>query len=138
MRSGPWNPADTRVREGGSPVYSISYEKKPGYLHVHIEGPETLKAAIQFWEDLAIKARKESHRKFLIVDEVEGKLDTSEVFDLSVKVSNLFAGAVIAYVDPKEDTFDANKFGEIVVRNRGVDATVFHSIPEAVAWLEKE
>ena len=118
-------------------MYAVTYENRPGYLYVHIEGAESLQAAIRFWEDLSKKAKDEGLRTFLIVDEVTGALETTDVFKLSVKVANLFAGAMIAYVDPKEDTFDANKFGEIVVRNRGVYATVFHSEDEAIQWLKQ-
>ncbi len=39
------------------------------------------------------------------------------------------------YVDPKEKTFEDNRFGETVVKNRGGDAKVFHPEMEAHEWL---
>ena len=119
-------------------MYTVTYENRPGYLYVHMDGPESLEAAIRFWESLAFKAREEGIKAFLIVDEVVGQLEAMEIYKLSVAVADLFRGATIAYVDPKEDTFDANKFGEVVVRNRGVYATVFHSEAEAIEWLKRE
>jgi hypothetical protein len=115
--------------------YRVAFEERPGYFYAHIEGPESYSEALRFWESLSEKSRTGSHRKFLIVDEVTGKLSTGEIFALSEKVANLFLGKVIAYVDPKEETFDANKFGETVVSNRGVVAKVLRSEGEAIIWL---
>jgi hypothetical protein len=119
-------------------MYNTTYQIRPGFLHVHIAGSESFEAAVSFWKELAHKAQNEGHSAFLIVDEVEGKLDTNDIYELSLKVADLFLGATIAYIDPKEETFDANKFGEVVVRNRGVFATVFHNEAEGVEWLKRE
>ena len=116
-------------------MYTITYEDRHDYLYVHMEGPESISAAIQFWEDLSEKAEAEGLRAFLIVDEVTGKLSEMEIFELSVRISRLFPGAKIAYVDPKEETFELNKFGGLVVMNRGVLASVFRTEEEAVKWL---
>ena len=117
--------------------YSISYEKKHDYLYVHMSGPESLKSAEKFWEDLAEKSAAENHEKFLIIDEVDGRLSTTELHALSLKVAQLFRGKKIAYIDPKTETFDDNRFGENVVYNRGVNAKVFRSAEEGVNWLIK-
>ena len=115
--------------------YKIALEERSGYLYVKLEGPESYSEALRFWRDLSERSRSTGLRKFLIVDEVRGKLSSSQIFTLSKKVAELFSGKVIAYVDPKEETFDANRFGETVVSNRGVVAKVFHSESEATEWL---
>ncbi len=117
-------------------MYAITYEDRHDYLYVHMEGPESLSAAILFWEDLSEKAKEEGLKTFLIVDEVTGQLSQMEIFELSIRISCLFLGAKIAYVDPKEETFELNKFGGLVVLNRGVLAMVFKAEKEAVAWLK--
>jgi hypothetical protein len=43
--------------------YTILYETRPDYLYAHMEGPESYDAAVNFWENLAIKARNESIKK---------------------------------------------------------------------------
>jgi hypothetical protein len=115
--------------------YTISYEKRKDYLYAHITGPETYANAILFWESLAKKAHKEGFSRFLIVDEVEGQLTTLGLHKLSIKVAELFSGKKIAYVDPKTNTFDDNKYGETVVRNRGGRAKLFSSEEEGLEWL---
>jgi len=117
--------------------YNISFEKEHEYLYVHMSGPESFEAAIKFWENLAQKSAAENFDKFLIVDEVEGRLTTTELHTLSLKVSQLFRGKKIAYIDPKNETFEDNRFGENVVYNRGVNAKVFRSADEGSIWLEK-
>jgi hypothetical protein len=119
-------------------MYALTYEDRQDYLYVHMEGPESLSAAIQFWEDLSDKAKDEGLKRFLIVDEVDGKLSQMEIFELSVRISCLFLGAKIAYVDPKDETFELNKFGGLVVLNRGVLARVFRTEKEAAVWLKRE
>ena len=54
---------------------------------------------------------------------------------MSEKIAKLFLGKIIAYVDPKQETIEHNKFGETVVYKRGVVAKVFNSEPEAVEWI---
>ncbi len=118
-------------------LYTISYENRPGYLYAHISGPESYDAAVQFWEELAKKSETENINTFLIVDEVTGRLTTVELHGLSLRISKLFIGKTISFIDPKIDTFDDNKFGENVVYNRGVIAKVFRSEKEGLEWLMK-
>ncbi len=116
-------------------AYKLGFEQKEGFLSISMEGPESYANALKFWEDLAEKARSENHTKFLIVDKVSGSLSTTEIFYLSEKIAKLFLGKIIAYVDPKKETYDHNKFGETVVYKRGVIAQVFESETEAAEWL---
>ena len=116
-------------------AYKLEFEQKEGYLYILMEGPESYSNAMKFWEDLSEKARDENHNKFLIVDKVSGSLSTTEIFYLSEKIAKLFLGKIIAYVDPKQETIEHNKFGETVVYKRGVVAKVFNSEPEAVEWI---
>lgn len=116
-------------------AYQLSFEYRQGYLFIIMTGQESYDAAVQFWQDLSAKARAEQLTRFMIIDQVKGRLDTSEHFYISTLVARLFAGKVIAYVDPKAETFENNQFGETVVTNRGVVAKVFHTETEAEVWL---
>lgn len=118
-------------------AYNIIHEAKNGYLYTHISGPESPEAALQFWRDLAKKAQAEQIGRFLIIDEVTGQLSTIEHLEISLFIVKHFIGKKIAYIDPKTETFDNNKFGENVVYNRGVLARVFHTQAEGLEWLLK-
>jgi hypothetical protein len=108
---------------------------RDGYLRILMEGPESFAAATGFWTDLADRCQAEEITRLLIVDRVDGRLTTAELFALSKMVAQLFLGRIIAYVDPKEQTRDDNKFGETVILNRGGNVRVFHSEAEAAPWL---
>ena len=116
-------------------AYNIIHKIKKGYLYTHISGPESFEAALQFWRDLAKKAQAEQIRRFLIIDEVTGQLSTIEHLEISLFIVKYFIGKKIAYIDPKTETFNNNKFGENVVYNRGVLARVFPAEAEGLEWL---
>lgn len=116
-------------------MYSISYENRPSHLFAHIEGPESYKNAVHFWKELTLKATEMDHNNILVLDEVSGRLSTINLFKVGEIISELFVGKRIAFVDPKEDTFADNKFGETVILNRGGRVVLFHSVKEAEKWL---
>ncbi|MBU1100259.1 MAG: hypothetical protein KKA84_07620 [Bacteroidetes bacterium] len=115
--------------------YTISYERRPGYLYVQIEGIEKFEAAVDFWENLVRKCKDDNIEKILIVDKVSGKLKTIEIHRLSVIVAKLIAGLNIAFIDPKEETYSSNAFGETVVANNGGMAKLFRTEKEGIKWL---
>ncbi|HTX73841.1 MAG TPA: hypothetical protein VMC79_13505 [Rectinemataceae bacterium] len=118
--------------------YRISYERTPDYLLVRMEGEEAFAEAIRFWQELARLAAEELISRFLIVDTVVGQLSTTEHFEISEVVARLFVGKRIAYVDPKEHTYESNQFGETVILNRGGFVKLFVSEADAHAWLTGE
>jgi hypothetical protein len=115
--------------------YQVTYERQPDYLHVRLEGDESFGEAIRFWEALSDISIAEGISRFLIVDQVVGRLNTFQHYEISLLVAKLFLGKRIAYVDPKEETFRANSFGETVVINRGGIAKIFTLESDAIPWL---
>lgn len=115
--------------------YDIRYEARLGYLFAHIEGPETYDNALDFWKDLRREAVTGNFSKLMVVDEVTGTLSTTQIFTLSTEIARLHTGAAIAFVDPKKETLEANRFGETVLANRGVNGRVFTNEEEAEEWL---
>jgi hypothetical protein len=103
-----------------------------------MEGEESLTEAVLFWHALSDIANAERTSRFLIIDTVVGQLSTIEHFEISELVARLFVGKRIAYVDPKAETFDANSFGETVIRNRGGLVRLFKSEDDAHQWLSAE
>jgi hypothetical protein len=115
--------------------YRLTYERRVGYLHVRMEGEESFEEAVRFWQALSDISIAEGITRFLIIDTVVGRLNTFQHFEISKLVASLFLGKRIAYVDPKEETFDANSFGETVIQNRGGIAKVFRLEDDARQWL---
>ena len=115
--------------------YSISYEDMANYLYVHIEGPESYDDANCFWEELRKEADVRKKSRFLIVDDVTGVLDLKDVYLLSARIASLFKGQVIAYVDPKKESYVANQYGESIISGQGVKVRLFKTEIEAFEWL---
>jgi len=115
--------------------YKILYEYREGYLYVHISGPESLNAAVNFWKELKNKIKKHKVAKIMVVDEVTGRLNVINHYEISMLVGKLFTDKKIAFIDPKKETFDLNKYGETIVRDQGGYAQVFHNEEDGVKWL---
>jgi hypothetical protein len=118
-------------------TYKVRYEEREGYLFAHIEGPESYEDALQFWKEIKLKADAEDQSSLMVVDEVTGVLSTIQVHLLSIEIAKLHSGRTIAYVDPKEESFSANKYGETVVSTRGVNGSVFNNETDAIKWIER-
>ena len=115
--------------------YDIRYEERRNYLFAHIEGPETFDNALDFWQDLRKESRERKFTRLMVVDEVSGTLSTTQIFTLSTEIARLHPDATIAFVDPKKETLEANRFGETVLANRGITGRVFTNEEEAEEWL---
>lgn len=116
-------------------AYNVEYEDRKDYLYAHITGNESHQNAITFFHNLKEKMEKENWDAVLIVDEVKGILNTNETYELSREIAELHRGRIIAFVDPKEETFSQNYFGGTVVANRGVVTQVFKTEEAAIKWL---
>jgi hypothetical protein len=128
----------SRWRRDIAVAYILRYEYREGYLFVHMKGPESYDSACQFWKDLRKEGDARKYTRFLIVDEVTGVLNRAQVYRLSTEIAKIHFGNTIAYVDPKEETFDANAFGETVVNDQGgVNARLFKNETDAIEWLSK-
>ena len=115
--------------------YDIRYEDRGSYLFVHISGPESYDEASRFWEKLKSEVDARKMDRVLVVDEVTGVLEFEDVTWLSLKIAVLFYGKSIAYVDPKEESYVANSFGESIVAGQGVKVRLFRNERDAVAWI---
>jgi len=126
------------MKLGSKHDYEIVYEDRKGYLYVHISGPESFRAAVNFWMELENKLRTKNTVKIMVVDEVTGELDIMKHYEISTIVAEKFMEKKIAFIDPKKNTFELNKFGETVVNSRGGFARVFRSETEGLEWLLNE
>ena len=117
-------------------AYTLRYEYREGYMFVHMKGPESYDNALNFWKELRREGDLRKYSRFVIVDDVTGVLSRDLVYRLSVEIARLLMGNIIAYVDPKTETYDSNAFGETVVNGQGVTARLFKTEADAIFWLE--
>ena len=117
-------------------AYTVRFEYREGYMFIHMKGPESYDNAINFWKELRKEGDLKKYSRFVIVDEVMGVLSRDLVYRLSVEIARIHFGNVIAYVDPKTETYDSNAFGETVVNGQGVTARLFKTEADAVSWIE--
>ena len=119
-------------------MYTVIYDAKPDFLFVSISGAESFEEAARFWKNLALKVHEEKISKVMVLDQVSGRLSTLEVHQIGELISKLFRGVRIAFVDPKEETYSDNEFGETVIQNRAGRVFLFRSISEAELWLTND
>jgi len=126
------------MKLGSKHDYKIIYEDRKDYLYVHISGPESFQAAVNFWMELENKLKTKNTAKIMVVDEVTGELDIMKHYEISTIVAEKFVEIKIAFIDPKKNTFELNKFGGEVVNSQGGFARVFRSETEGLEWLLNE
>ena len=77
--------------------------------------------------------------KVLIEEEVGTNLSTTEMYDFATRMPQIgFLDLKLAVVDRKADDMAENEFGELVARNRGVNARLFRGLEDAKSWLLSE
>ncbi len=69
------------MKLGSKHDYKIIYEDRKGYLYVHISGPESFQAAVNFWMELENKLKTKNTAKIMVVDEVNGELYIMKHYD---------------------------------------------------------
>jgi hypothetical protein len=125
------------VALGGTPMLVAGFETTATLelqiLRIAVAGTHGPTRSVQFFEWVAEEAvRLGVNRVLMDVVGVGGDVSTPDRFDLGVALARIPAKvAVIA----QPTMIDAERFGEIVGRNRGADGRVFATEAEALAWL---
>lgn len=119
--------------------YTIQIEKKPNYIHVSVNGSNTLRNVLQYLDEIYMTCvlYKESH--VLIEEHLTGpNLDTFDVFEVVIKNFSRARsiGLRLAYIDRKiEHSKRGLKFAENLAHIRGVNVRLFSETDEALTWL---
>ena len=116
-------------------TYKTSYEKRDGYLFACFEGQQSYEDAVKFWTDLLKGSDFKDYRKFLVIGEPIEELNLYEIQMLYSEIAKMGKGKVIAYVDPNEDNFPVNSYGETVVSKSERIARAFKNEKDALDWL---
>jgi len=115
---------------------------EPGYVCLRCEGNFSSVSELLQVFDAAFRAAEENQRDRVMVDggAIAGKnISTIERFKIGTFLSelnnnipmNIVALAVVA----PEPLVEAERFGETVARNRGVNGRAFTNVAEAKSWL---
>jgi hypothetical protein len=116
-------------------VYKASYEKREGYVFARFEGQESYEDAFKFWTDLLKDGTFKDQERFLVSSKPKKALNHNEVRMLCLEIAKMSRGKSVAYVDPNEEAFHENSYGETVAINRGRNARAFRDEKNAVEWL---
>lgn len=117
--------------------YLLSFEDRDHYLYAFVgEGEDSLGVSKDFWQRILSRCVENDWRKILVEKDLEGELDSQEIYELAVWITGLdLAGRRVAFVDRHPEHEDKNRLGELIVTNRGLRITVFRTVEEAEAWL---
>jgi hypothetical protein len=116
----------------------LQIEETPGYLAARYTGAGTAEEAWRQFELIARRCKRANKNKLLLnFTEAHGKISLAERYFLGRK-AQIFPRYMIkvAMVDTPERV-DPQRFGELVLRNRWVDARVFTNVEDAKEWLLK-
>lgn len=122
--------------------YTITIEKKESYLHVTVNGENTLKNVLEYFDKIYIACREYNRNAVLIEENLTGpNLDTFEIFEVIIKNFSKARtiGLRLAYVDLNTAHSKRGlKFAENLAHIRGVNVRLFVETAEAIAWLLDE
>ena len=115
----------------------ILLEEIIGYLVVRFTGAGTAEEAWGQFESIVEHCERANKNKLLLdFTECHGDISVADRY-LFVKSARIFAQykfIKIAYF-ARPDQVDSQKFGEMVARNRWVNARIFTNVEEAEKWL---
>lgn len=117
--------------------YKLSYDQKPGYLHVVVTGKNSKENVSLYLADVRKECSRRNHTRVLIEERLEGpRLRLTDVFEIVSEAANLSDGILrsIAYIDMYSEG-DLMKFAETVAFNRSLPVMVFNNISDAEKWL---
>lgn len=121
--------------------YEIKYKKEDNYLHVHTTGEEDIQASLAIWSQVINKCFKENFTKILFVEETkQDHQNLLEIGELMSQARKIGAHLIekIAFIDLEKSHSHYNRFGEINVNGKGVNAKIFDDVDEAIDWLESD
>jgi hypothetical protein len=117
--------------------YTLTFEERPGYLYVYVEGPhDSYEISRSFWLRIAQRAAEIEAAGVMIDENIAENVPLADVFKLAAEIPEMGFGDIpIAFVDRYLDQNEANEFGALVAQNRGANGRVFNSTSAAEEWL---
>lgn len=121
--------------------YSLHFENRPGYLFARIDGEKDgYEVTRQFWTEIAEMCASQEVERLFVEENLKEQIPTiSEMHQTASERPYMgLDGIKIAFYDSVAEHYEQNQFGELVIRNRGLDLKVFNDPDEALKWLTEE
>lgn len=116
--------------------YKISFEERPHYLYVYVEGEQDSYAiSIAYWQEVARECRARETTRVLVDENIVQNVSVTEIYQVAAEIPAMFSGIAIAFRDRYADQAEINEFGVLVAQNRGVIGKFFVEMDEAEKWL---
>ena len=138
-QSGIDRPIGGQGDQGMAKSYQLAIDKKPGYWHFRVTGPNTRDVVRAYLADIYYACAQGDCSAILVEENLTGKgLGLFDIFEVVTDGSEKTWPYIrrIAYVDvnPEHASQDM-KFAETVAVNRGVNIHVFNNVRDAEAWI---
>jgi hypothetical protein len=119
--------------------YQLTLDKKPGYWHFRVAGPNTPETVRSYLADIYYACAQGDCSAILVEENLQGRgLGLFDIFEVVTEGSEKTWPYIrrIAFVDvnPEHSNHDM-KFAETVAVNRGVNVHMFRNVRDAEEWL---
>jgi len=119
-------------------TYSITCDRREGYLLVRVQGPNTPETIRRYLEEMLLICLQEKCPNVLVEEALVGeRLNLGSIFQIiEEKSPRSHPGLrLVAFVDVNASNPSNMKFAETVAYNRGVSLRVFETVAEAEVWM---
>ena len=123
--------------DGGA--YRLEFDYEAPRLRVRVIGGMDTSLAVTsaYWLRIADEVRARGARELLVLDAMQGEVMVPEDIE---RFFTMIAGRGLeqvrmAYVEGRADQVARIEYAELVARERGFDARVFHNETDAAVWL---
>lgn len=118
------------------PGFRICFDQHPDYLRAYVfDGTDSLEVSLAMWRLLAAECESTGSKRLLVVEDLRSTVDRAGIEQVIDAVSSMsLAELRVGFVELRDDIQGA-EFGEILCRERGIDARVFSHESDARHWL---
>lgn len=116
--------------------YQLSFELRPKYLYVLIEGDKIdLEIARKYWDEIKAIRDRANTRLVLVDKDVRAELSTADEFKIAEELATAaFMRVKLALCD-RHVSLANLEFAELVATNRGLNTKSFRDADSAERWL---
>lgn len=120
--------------------YQLAITVQEDYLHVRIEGDNTLQTVLDYTAELYLECMKRNCWKVLVEENLQGPaMSLIDVYQAASEASDkVQRPALMAFVDINPQHPQQNmEFAGKVALNRGLNIRVFANVPDAETWIRQ-
>jgi len=114
----------------------VDVRDQSNYLQIKVSGEESLNFALDYWRRIGDECGRKGHKKALIIYNMQGRLSSADMNELSSRISGHIRGIKMALVYRQSHDY-ARQLADIISRRSGSPASTFQSESQAAQWLER-